>query len=337
MYDEPVGETPGWSQPFWFNLEVSQASIWNIPAKFTDIRNGNTLNYSGMYEQSSAIAEMGFELIPSFLAFSIEAPYANHNSGFFSDFVKQFHWAVGSDTFERPEYPGYADSYQVGVNTSQDLATDRPEGVSNLKFKLKLWLFHWMGDEQGSCDCGLAFSGQIKSPVGPASQGLTSGSTDYSELVHLGIPLLDHSGVWLTAAFSQFGPNEALSGWPTRSDNEMYELASDWSLTDGGFGFIFIARYSSPYLNGNFLNYTDGTVTNAQQLANDREASAWNSLVYWVGSEAIGFRQRFSDGSQISFLFQEDFGIGDEDGRSTGVYINNAPDFTFLLQFHLVL
>jgi hypothetical protein len=336
MSDEPVGETPGWTGPFWFNFEVSQASTWNIPAKFNDTA-GNTYNYKGMFEQSSAIGEIGFEVIPSWLAFSIEVPYANHNSGFFSDFVRQFHWAVGSDTFERPSYPGYQDTYQIGYNNVDQFQTDRPEGVSNLKFKLKLWLLNWMGDDAGSCDCGLAVSAQLKAPVAPANQGLTSGSTDISELIHLGIPLFSHSGIWFTAAFTQLGNNESMLNWPTRHDQEMYEMATDIGLTDSGFGFMFTARYISPALNGEGLTFNDGSVTDPLQLAADREASGWNGLVYWRGAEAIGFRQRFQNGWQINFLFQEDFAIGNMDGRSDGLYINDAPDFSFILQFHLVL
>jgi hypothetical protein len=310
--------------------------MWNIPAKFNDL-SGNTFNYKAMYEQSTAIAEMGFEVIPDWLAFSIEVPYANHNSGFFSDFVRQFHWAVGSDTFERPSYPGYADSFQYDYNNTDALSTDRPEGISNIKFKLKLWLLNWMGDDQGSCDCGLAVSAQIKAPLSPANQGLTSGSTDFSELIHLGIPLFDHSGIWFTAAFSQFGANESMLNWPLRHDQEMYEMATDWALSDSGFGFMFIARYLSPFLNSESLSFNDGAVTDPMQYAADREASGWNSLVYWRGAEAIGFRQRFENGIQVNFLFQEDFAIGNYDGRADGLYINDAPDFSFILQFHLVL
>lgn len=336
MYDVPVGETPGWSGPAWLNFEVSQASIWNVPGKFIDNRTGNTLDYKAMYEQTSAIAELGFEVLPS-LAFSIEVPYLSHNSGFFSDFVKQFHWAVGSDTFERPSYPGYPNTYSFGVNDQDALATDRPEGVGNLKFKLKYWLWHWMGDEDGSCDCGLAISGNIKVPTQQANRGLTSGSTDITELIHFGIPLFDHSGIYGTAAFSQLGVNKNMAAWPTRRDYEMYEIDGDFALSDSGFGLLLQLRYNSPILNGQYLSFSDPGVTDPQQLASDREATGWNSLVYWTGYQAIGFRQRWSGGTQLNFLFQEDFAIGGVDGRSTNLYINDAPDFSFLLQLHIVL
>lgn len=336
MYDIPVGETPGWTSPAWFNFEVSQASMWNVPAKFIDTRNNNTLDYKAMYEQTSAIAELGFEITPS-LAFGIEVPYANHNSGFFSDFVKQFHWAVGSDTFERPDYPSYPDTYQFGVNNQEALSTDRPEGVSNLKFKLKWWMLHWMGDEDGSCDCGLAISANVKLPTQHYDRGLTSGSVDVTELIHLGIPLFDHSGMWFTAAFSQLGPNKNMRAWPTRHDYEMYEWDMDLALTDGGFGFIGQIRYNSPFMNGEYLSFSDSGVTDPQKLANDREATAWNSLVYWTGYQAVGFRQRWAGGTQLNFLFQEDFAIGSYDGRANNIYINDAPDFSFLLQLHILL
>ena len=36
MNDLPVGETPGWTNPFWFNLELGHSSNWNIAGKFDD-------------------------------------------------------------------------------------------------------------------------------------------------------------------------------------------------------------------------------------------------------------------------------------------------------------
>src|SRR5690606_17452322 len=70
MHSLPVGEAPGWSGSFWFQLELSHSNIWNAPI---DLRNENTnqlLYYSADFEQTSAILEFGFPLT-SYLAFSM--------------------------------------------------------------------------------------------------------------------------------------------------------------------------------------------------------------------------------------------------------------------------
>src|SRR5262249_38150853 len=146
---------------------------------------------------------------------------------------------------ERPTYSTFSDRYNIQTNGIDQLSTDRGQGVSNLKFKMKWWTIPWKGDDQGSCDCGLALSTQVKVPVGRADNGLTSGNIDVSGLVHLGIPLFEHSGAWFTAAVTKLGPNKNMQDWPLREWSQMYELSTDWSLTDS-IGFIFQARTQSP-------------------------------------------------------------------------------------------
>src|ERR1035437_9104015 len=77
MHDLPVGETPGWSSPTWFNLEIGTSNVWNHQASMTDTRNGNIYTIFADFEQETAVAEIGQALSPS-LAFAVEVPYTNH-------------------------------------------------------------------------------------------------------------------------------------------------------------------------------------------------------------------------------------------------------------------
>ncbi len=93
------------------------------------------------------------------------------------------------------------------------------------------------------------------------------------------------------------------------------------------------ARAESPLFNKQYLDYVY-TQTGEQEQLEERVASAWNSLVEWRGSENIGIKYSWGKGSSINFAFVEDWGIGSEDQASDGLYVNNAPDFQFMTQWH---
>jgi hypothetical protein len=184
----------------------------------------------------------------------------------------------------------------------------------------------------GACECGLAFSVQMKLPMQSYLQGLTSGSSDYSGLVHLGVPLFTQSAVWFTAGYTYTGTNRVLEGWPLRQWMQMYEGSAAMGLSDH-WDFILQLRYESPLMNQTYvnLNYIHAN-TNDQDI--ERMDTSWNALMYWRGSESAGFRYRFKDGNSVNLLMVEDWGFGKED--NTGwTYINNAPDVEFLIQTHL--
>ncbi len=67
----------------------------------------------------------------------------------------------------------------------------------------------------------------------------------------------------------------------------------------------------------------------------ERIASGWNSL--WNGAAhkvlaALELGQR--QPSQLMII--EDWGIGDVDNREDKLYVNNAPDVAFIMQWHFV-
>jgi hypothetical protein len=333
MHDLPVGSTPGWSGTSWFNLETSMANTWNHEFDMTDTRNGNQLHYFADYEQETVVANVGVALT-SQVAFSVEVPYNNHNGGFSDDAVDHFHQWLGTDRFTRDVNPKFGNHFVIRTNGEDRLTSEHAEGAGNIKTQLKYWFAQWRSPTPGACDCGLAVSGQVKFPIQTRDHGLSSGTNDYTGLVHMGIPIASASGVWATAAFTKLGRNDVFADWPKRDWAQMYELSLDLAIA-GRLGLILQARYESPLFNKEYLSF-NYTTSGATSQVEERIVSGWNALVEWRGSEDIGLRWRWGKGSQINFLFVEDWGIGPQDESSDGLYINNAPDFQFVTQWHFV-
>ncbi len=333
MYQLPVGETPGWSTGSWLNLELNHSNIWSVPMSMTDKRNGNIYAYRADFEQSSAIANLGFALGPR-LAVSVEAPYANHNGGFMDDFIDQFHLFIQSDRFERNDYPKYGNHFLVQTNGVDNLASEHAEGVGNVKAKLKLWLLKLKSPTPGVCECGFAISGQAKFPTQTWKHGLSSGSNDYTGMLHAGVPLGSNSGTWFTAGLTHVGEHKLFEGWPMRRWLQMYELSFDLGAGPQ-FGFILQARYESPLMMSEHLSFNYSS-TDPKDQAIERINSGWNSMVYWRGSESVGIRWRWGQGNQVNLLFVEDWGGGKYDSSGGLTYINNAPDVELLTQWHFV-
>lgn len=333
MHALPVGETPGWTSSNWLNLELSYSSVFNHEASFTDTRNNNVYKLFADYEQAIAIAEIGHAFGDT-LAFSMEIPYINHNGGFTDDFVDQFHVWIGSDRFMRDTSPKFGNHLVIQKNGVDQITTEHAEGVANLKAKMKLWLLRWRSKTPGACDCGFAISGQAKFPTQTRDHGLTSGSNDYSGLVHLGIPIFDQSGIWATAAVTKLGTNETFSEWPMRTWQQMYELTMNFGV-GSNWGIILQFRAESPLFEKRYLsfNYTE---TEPRMKLEEQVSSSWNSMVEWRGSEAFGWRYHWGGGNEANFVFIEDWGIGDQDQSGDGLYINDAPDFQFMTQLHFV-
>lgn len=333
MHQLPVGETPGWSAPQWLNLEFNHANVWNNKFTLTDRRTGDTYTYKADFEQSSAILETGWAFTDSF-AFALEVPYANRNGGFLDDFIDQFHVLIGSDRFLRHLHDEFGNDFSVTKNGVEQLTSDHGQGVGGFKAKMKWWLWQLKSPTAGVCDCGFALSGQVKFPTQKHSLGLSSGHNDYSVLAHLGFPMWKYAGAWMTAAYTKLGDNENFKGWPRRTWAQMYELSLDLGFGPN-LGLILQARTESPIMEKGELSYNYSYTDPKGQIA-ERVASGWNSLVEWRGSESIGLRWRWGQGSQVNLLMVEDWGIGAKDGRNDALYVNNAPDVAFLSQLHLV-
>lgn len=329
----PVGETPGWSQPQWMNFELNHANIWNMQFNMTDRRTGDVYSYKADFEQSSAILETGWALT-NFLAFALEIPYANRNGGFLDDFIDQFHVFIRGNRFLRHLNEPFGNSMSVQKNGEEQLGSEHGEGVGSVKAKLKLWLLQWRSPTPGVCECGFALSAQAKFPTTNRDRGLSSGSRDYSGLVHLGVPLWKYAGVWATAAFTKLGSNDTFGDWPRREWLQMYELTFDLGLGPN-FGVLIQGRTESPFMMREHLDYNYTTADRDGQTA-ERIASGWNSLVNWRGSQALGIRWRWGQGSQVNFMMIEDWGLGDKDERNDKLYVNNAPDVAFISQWHFV-
>ncbi len=333
MHLTPVGETPGWSEDQWLNLELNHANIWNMNFEMIDERTGDIYGYEADFEQSSTILEMGWALTKDF-AFGLEVPYANRNGGFMDEFIDQFHLVIGSDRFLRHLNDDFDNHFSVKKNGEEQLDSRYGQGVGSYKVKMKWWPLKWRSPTPGVCDCGFAVSAQGKFPVQKRGLGLSSGGQDFSGLAHLGMPIKHYSGLWMTAAITKVGRNKTFDGWPQRRWLQMYEISLDIGLSRN-FGVILQARAESPFFSREHLDFVYTHADHDARLA-ERIASGWNSLVEWRGSESIGVRWRWGKGSQINFMLVEDWGLGDKDERDDFLYVNNAPDVAFISQWHFV-
>jgi hypothetical protein len=333
MHMLPVGEMPGWSGEAWANLEINHANIWNMQSDLRDKRTGAIYTYKADYEQSSAILELGAPVSED-LAFTMELPYANRNGGFLDDFIDQFHQLIQSDRFLRHLNDDFANSYVVKKDGMDQLATEKAQGMGSAKAKLKYWPLKWLSPTPGVCDCGFAISAQAKFSTQSRKFGLSSGSNDYTGMAHLGVPLGQFSAAWATAALSKLGPNDTFAGWPRREWLQMYELSLDLAVGPA-WGLMLQARTESPLFRKEQLDF-QYTTSNDQERTVERVASAWNALTAWRGSQAIGFRYRWGQGSQVNLLFVEDWGTGDKDDRGEWLYVNNAPDIALINSWHFV-
>lgn len=330
MHALPVGETPGWSKSAWFNLELNYGNVWNDQFDVTNKNSEKILTYSADFEQGSVIADLGVA-VSSRWALGVEIPFASRGGGFLDDFIDQFHLLIDSDRFLRPYNNEFDNLYSVQTN-NEDQIRQTDTAVGNLKLKTKYWLWQWRGSANGSCDCGFAVSGQVKFPTAKANSGWSSGHHDYSLLVHLGAPLGTQSGIWATAGFTALGENETFRDWPRRRWAQMYELSMDFAFANS-WGVLLQARTESPIMHKQDLSYNHYTSDPDAQKAY-RVASGWNSLVHWRGSQSAGLRWRSQSGHQANLLIIEDWALGRQDSRSDKLYVTNAPDVAFALQFH---
>jgi hypothetical protein len=328
-HSTPVGETPGWEGDVWTFFEVSNGNVWNAPMRMIDKRNGRNYEYEADFEQASAILELGGAITES-LALSLEIPFAYRGGGFLDNFIDGFHVFTGNRRFNRQFYEEDQAYYSVSTQGLRYYESEKHalSGVSNLKPKLKWWIWKNEGSP-GQCPCGLAVSAQVKVPIQDVKYGGTTGNEDYSGLLHFGFPIGDASALWFTGAYTRLSNDPAMKDWPLLKDHQMYELSLDLALDDG-WGVVLVSRMDSPYLDRKHLEYYNSS-SDPDVVARDRAASGWNSLVYWQGTQAAGLRYRSGADMQFNFLFSEDFGLGNYDA-SDGIYSNNAPDFSTIMQ-----
>ncbi len=332
MHDLPTGELPGWNRDTWFNFEYSNGNVWNAPLTMTDTKNNNTYEYTADFEQNNFVLEFGGAVTKTFGA-SLEVPFSERTGGIFDDAIDDFHLLIGGFRFNRQRHAARRDTFSVKTNDVEYYTRGHlGDGVGNLKLKLKWWFLQTRGFDEGSCPCGISVSSQTKFPVQDSHYSNTNGGIDQTLLLHMGAPMFNSSGVWFTAGYTFLSAMESMKAWPRNHSIQMYELNVDFGISEG-WGLILSARAESPFLDRDRLAYYD-TEQNPRRWAENRVASGWNSLVYWRGSESLGFRYRSMAGNQWQFSIVEDWGIGSHDS-SDGRYTNDAPDVNFVLQMNL--
>ena len=328
MYFLPTGETPGWKNQKWFNIDFSQSNVYNRKSNFTNLRTGETIQYEADFEQTSMVLEVGHSPMEN-LMISFETPVAYRGGGIFDSFIDDFHKTIQSDRFLRHTTPTKRTSFNVDTNGEDRLNTSYFSGVlRTMKSKMKYWIIPW------GTEYGLSVSTQLKTGLGP-KDSFKSGGFDMSFLIHAGAPLWGQSGVWFTAGYTKISPNNAFYDWSAREWLQMYELTADFAMSDH-WGLVGFLRMESPLFNvGEFAyQYTENS---PKKRTEERVASGWNSLMYWRGSQGMGGRYRWKSGDQLNFMMIEDWGYGGYDQRSSFFYVNNAPDVSFVFQLHYAL
>jgi hypothetical protein len=325
MHLLPVGEAPGWTGRFWIQSELAQNNTWNFHIDLRDLDTGHQLGYEADYEQTSAIADLGYA-INQWVAAGLEIQTGYRSGGFMDHYIDMYHAAIGTDRFDRNQYPIGRNEIHFFDNGVDAISTPHNIEFANIKLKAKVWFVHWVSPHPAACDCGLAVSGQIHIPVAGARSGWSSGGIDTSLLLHAGYPINEYSGIWATFAITHAPVNAVLAGWPRRAWLEMYELALDSAVSDH-WGIVTKARANSPFMNQGSLI----TLNTPDDFTRRRISSSWNSLG-WRGSEELGLRYRWDGGDEIMFSMVEDWGLSAIDGRSGALYVNNAPDIIFSLQ-----
>ena len=104
MHMLPGGEAPGWYAPTWFQVDVSQANIWNAPIQLMNMKTGDIYDYQADFGQTSGLIEIGGALT-DFLSLSLEIPFTTRGGGILDQTIDEFHTIIGSDDFSRPHYP----------------------------------------------------------------------------------------------------------------------------------------------------------------------------------------------------------------------------------------
>lgn len=329
MHSLPGGEQPGWQSPFWINSEISHSNIWNPEIEVVNKATGKKLRYEADFEQTHAVLNLGFALWDR-IGFSVEAPYTIRGGGGMDHFINQFHIMIGSDRFARSVYLNNRYSMSLKTEGEQQVSHPAAQGVGNLVFKTKFWLFQWKSPTPGLCDCGLSISLRAKTPLAEANSGLTSGGVDGSALVHLGVPISKQSGMWWTSGLTYTKDNKLLKDWPRRQWQSMHELTFDIGFY-GNYGFFLSARVESPFMNKSSLSISNPDSLSEEKLV-ERIGSTWNSLVEWRGSEGFGFRWHSQKGDQIRLFMIEDWTFGHVDDQNQNVSVYNSPDVAFVLQ-----
>jgi hypothetical protein len=323
MHQLPGGEAPGWTSPTWTNFEFSWSNVWSTPITLLNNQNGKILTYEADFEQKTSYLEKGFE-VASWLAFGVELAYAHRDGGVFDTFIDDFHQQIDSSRFRRQYYPRSRSLFQVTSDGIESFTSQSSSGLSATKLKIKLWPARWT-ETNPNCPCGIGFSFQAKVPMGDSRRGLSSGGTDLSGLVHIGVPLGADSSWLVTAGATTLGKNEAFKDWPRKPTLLIFDSGFDINLV-GGLGLLVNVQMSSPLIDLTPLESLDPHRSDPQ-YKEKRLSTAWNSLVLWRVYESLGLRYRFESGARFSLLFMEDIGINDYDEVDDYIYVNGAPDF----------
>lgn len=330
MHGLPTGESPGWSDERWFITELQHGNFWNAEMDLKDQRTGELYTYSTDFEQLMVQLEAGFK-INEHIALSAALPMTSRFGGFLDRPLDDWHRFVGADRFRRHHFPWNQNNFSIKKNGIELLETNQSSGLNSGLVKLKWWLLKPKEEVARPEFHGLSISLQGRLPLRGSKSALTTGHAEGSALIHGGGSLFGIGYYWISAGITKLSSNPVFSGWPTRQWAQVYETWLEFPIAKK-WDFIAQLRYESPLLDKQHLEFQYTTAGEKMRSA-ERAASGWNGLTAWRGSEALGFRYHLKEKKNILFLFQEDWALGDNDGRKNFLYVHGTPDVALIAQF----
>lgn len=335
MHGLPSGESPGWKNKKWFHSELQYGNYWNAPSSFEDKRTGDFYTYRTDFEQALLYLESGFALNKE-LAVSVGLPIVYRYGGFMDQALDDWHIFVGADRFRRPYFQKNKSRWSIERNGIEQLTSPTSNGLGNALLKMKYW-FYQIHDPEGEPaykeSLGASISTQIALPLRGASSGLSTGNTELSALLHFGSHVAGKLYFWGSASLTKKAPSPLMTDWPQKTWAQMYEACFEYKLKEN-WTLIAQLRYESPLMEASYLNFIYHSTEDKYQDA-ERAASGWNGLTSWRATESLGFRYRVAENKTFTFLFQEDFTLGDNDGRGNIFYVHGTPDVALIGQFQV--
>lgn len=331
MHGLPAGESPGWNSKKWLILETQLGNFWNAEMDLRDVRTGDLYTYAIDFEQLMTQVEGGFEVSDD-LAVSFALPFVSRFGGILDQPLDDWHIFVGADRFRRNQFPKGKNRFSVQRNGEEILASDSASGLGMALAKLKWWFYRGKSSPRPEFD-GLSLSLQTRLPIRSSRSTLSTGNAEASVLLHGGANISETVYLWISTGFTKFSPNPIFEDWPQRQWAQLYELWAEIPLTER-WDLIFQLRYESPLLDKQHLEFQYISTSSKTQSA-ERAASGWNGLTAWRGTESFGFRYHLKEKRTLLFVFQEDWALGDNDGRNNFLYVHGAPDVALIGQLQI--
>lgn len=314
----PGPEAPGWLQKKWFDIEIVEGNFWNAETTFINKKTGRELTHVSDFEQTALFMEYG-RAISEKWAWAVEIPFYYRHDGDVGDhIIDEFHKSFRFSRYNRNLYPQGRSLHETKTDGVRRGPNNAPSGIGNIKFKFKYWAI------KNVRNTGVGWSTHIKLPVDDEKKGLTSGSIDVSQMLHLGFPIAVDTSLFFNAGITYVHRNWMYGDWPRNKILWMADLALDLRFSED-WSFIASLSAYSPLMKKQDLGYVYPS-TDPLERKNYELASGYNGLVEIRGQETLGVKYHLREQDSWSLYFIEDWWFGNKEQNGDPVYSHNQPD-----------